>query len=383
MKHDRWSFVPTALGLILVAAGVADGHELMTWFRDENWYLLARAELEFYGGLWLLCGLTSRWTRISATIIFVGILAYDLAQAIAGDPPRTGFGQVAVGHGWVLLSDLIIVSALLRWRPAADRVAGIESHGGRVAGTAAIAVALGLAVAWSQVGRFPLVATARSGGASSTAGLDYLLYLPADYYLSSRRWPLILYLHGSGDVDRDIDRLRGGGLPRRIEAGWRIPFIIVAPHSPKQGWDVEALDALLDELLRRHRVDADRVYLTGVSMGGFGTWALAAAYPKRFAAIAPICGGGDPASADRLRGVPTWAFHGADDTIVPAEQSRNMVAALEQAGGDVKLTIYPGVGHNSGGMTYADNRLYDWFLAHQRLDREPGAKAAAKSTPAL
>jgi predicted peptidase len=118
-------------------------------------------------------------------------------------------------------------------------------------------------------------------------------------------------------------------------------------------------------------------------MGGFGTWALAAAYPKRFAAIAPICGGGDPASADRLRGVPTWAFHGADDTIVPAEQSRNMVAALEQAGGDVKLTIYPGVGHNSGGMTYADNRLYDWFLAHRRLDREPGAKAAAKSTPAL
>jgi poly(3-hydroxybutyrate) depolymerase len=383
MKHDRWSFVPTALGLILVAAGVADGHELVTWSRDENWPLLARAELEFYGGLWLLSGLASRCARISATLIFVGILAYDLTQAIAGHPPRMGFGQVAVGHGWILLSDLIIVSALLRWRPAADRVAWIESHGGRVAGTAVIAVALGIAVAWSQVGRFPLVATTRPGGASSSAGLNYLVYLPEDYYLSSRRWPLILYLHGAGDVDRDIDRLRAGGLPRRIEAGWRIPFIIVAPHSPKNGWDVEALDALLDELLRRHRVDADRVYLTGVSMGGFGTWALAAAYPKRFAAIAPICGGGDPASADRLRGVPTWAFHGADDTIVLAEESRKMVAALEQAGGDVKLTIYPGVGHNSGGMTYADNRLYDWFLAHQRLDREPGAKAAAKSPPAL
>jgi poly(3-hydroxybutyrate) depolymerase len=382
MIPDRSSFVPMIFGSILLAAGAADGHELMRWARDDDWWLFVRTELEFLGGLWFLGGISPRWARISATTAFVGILACDLARAIAGYPARDGFGRVAVGHGWVLISDLIIVFALLRWRPAAGRVARVESRPGRVAGTALLVAAIGIAIDWSQVGRFPGVATAPSGQSSSSPALDYLVYLPSGYYRFSGRWPLILYLHGSGEVGHDINRLRAGGLLRRIEAGWRNPFIIVGPHSPGQGWDVAALDSLLDEVMRRYRVDADRVYLTGVSMGGYGTWALASAYPERFAAIAPICGGGDPASADRLRGVPTWAFHGAEDTIVPAEESRRMVAALEQAGGDVRLTVYPGVGHNSGAMTYADNRLYDWFLAHRRRADDTDVKAPSTATPA-
>jgi predicted peptidase len=181
-------------------------------------------------------------------------------------------------------------------------------------------------------------------------------------------------------VGRDIERVRAGGLPRRIEAGGRLPFIIVAPQSPRPEWDVGALDALLDEIMARYRVDVDRVYLTGSSMGGYGTWALAAAHPERFAAMAPICGGGNPASADRLRGVPTWAFHGAEDRTVPPEESRKMVAALERAGGDVRLTIYPGVGHDAWTITYADSGLYAWFLAHRGGTGENEVKAETTAT---
>jgi predicted peptidase len=122
----------------------------------------------------------------------------------------------------------------------------------------------------------------------------------------------------------------------------------------------------LDEVLSRYRVDAGRVYLVGNSMGGTGTWALAAHCPERFAAIAPICGRGDPASAWRLRGLPTWAFHGADDHIVPLEQSERMIAALKKAGGDARLTVYPGVGHDAWTQTYANPRFYEWLLQHRR-----------------
>jgi predicted peptidase len=109
-------------------------------------------------------------------------------------------------------------------------------------------------------------------------------------------------------------------------------------------------------------------------MGGYGTWALAAAHPERFAAIAPVCGGGNPASAARLRDVPTWAFHGADDAVTPADESRKMVAAQQRAGGEVRLTIYPGVGHDAATPAYTDSNLYDWFLAHRRRTGETQAE---------
>jgi poly(3-hydroxybutyrate) depolymerase len=381
MKPDRWSFVSIALGSILLAAWAADSHELVTSAGNDNWWLFVRAELELFGGLWLLCGGSPRWARISGMTVFVGVLVWDLARIIAGDPPRHGFARVAVGPGWVLGRDLMIIFTLLWWRPKAGRTAWIDSHPGRVSATALLAAALGVAVDWSQVGRFPIVATARAGGSKSSTGLDYLVYLPSGYYRSFGRWPLILDLHGSGQVGRDIERVKAGGLARRSGAGWRFPFIIIAPQCPQPGWDPEALDAVLDEVTRRYWVDADRVYLTGSSMGGYGVWTLAAAHPERFAAIAPICGGGDAASADRLRGVPTWAFHGAEDTVVLPQESRRMVAALERAGGDVRLTIYQGVGHDAATPTYADPKLYEWFLAHRRrvgqIQVSPGAKSTA------
>jgi poly(3-hydroxybutyrate) depolymerase len=378
MRSDRCALVLTALGFLALAAGAADGHELASAPRNDEWLLAARFELEWLGGLWLLCGLSPRWARISALAAFMGILACDVARAVAGYPPRYAFGRVVIGHGFMLGSDLIVVAALMRWRPAAASVPWIDSHPGRLAGTAAIAVALGAAIAWSQAGYCPMTATARSGGSSGSPGLDYLVYLPGGYYRSSGRWPLILYLHGAGDVGRGLARVRFGGLPRRIEEGRRLPFIVVAPCSPQHGWEPEALDALLNEVLSRYRVDAERVYLTGLSMGGDGTWALAAARPGRFAAIAPISGGGDPAWAGQLKGVPTWAFHGESDMVVLPEASRSMVEALERAGGDVRLTTYPRTGHDAWTRTYAEPELYAWFLAHRR---RAAGEAAAPSIP--
>src|SRR5262249_40524275 len=143
---------------------------------------------------------------------------------------------------------------------------------GRLVGAALIAAALGIAIDRSQVGQYPIIATTRAG--RSNSGLDYLVYLPDGYSRTRARWPLILTLHGRGDSGDDIGLVRAQGLPRRVEAEGRLPFVIVAPQSPGWGWDVVALSALLEEVLGRYRIDADRVYLVGNSMGGTGTWAM-------------------------------------------------------------------------------------------------------------
>lgn len=199
-----------------------------------------------------------------------------------------------------------------------------------------------------------------------TVSLDYLLYLPDGYEDSGEDYPLMLFLHGAGESGDDLEKVKVHGPPKWIEAGEEYPFIVVSPQSPGRGWDPQALSALLDEVVSTHRVDEDRVYLTGLSMGGFGTWALAAADPDRFAAIAPICGGGDPRSADRLKGLPVWVFHGAKDDVVPLAASERMVDALEGLGADVKFTVYPEAGHDSWTETYNNPELYEWMLGQTR-----------------
>src|ERR1700756_5414953 len=123
--------------------------------------------------------------------------------------------------------------------------------------------------------------------------LDYLLYLPEGYDKEEKAWPLLLFLHGAGESGHDLNKVKIHGPPKLIEAGKSFPMIVVSPQAPRMGWDVPTLNALLDDIVATHKVDRDRVYVTGLSMGGFGTWALAAAYPDKFAAIMPICGGGD------------------------------------------------------------------------------------------
>lgn len=202
-----------------------------------------------------------------------------------------------------------------------------------------------------------------------TVRLDYLAYVPADYGKDKeKKWPVLLFLHGSGESGSDVEKVKVHGPPKLVAAGKDLPFIVISPQCPsaREGWDPETLTALLDEVGEKYTVDPDRVYLTGLSMGGYGTWALAAAHPERFAAIAPICGGGRPRTAARLKGLPTWVFHGAKDPTVPLAQSQEMVDALKAAGGDVRFTIYPEAGHDSWTETYNNPELYTWLLSQKR-----------------
>lgn len=197
--------------------------------------------------------------------------------------------------------------------------------------------------------------------------LNYLLHLPENYD-SQDSWPLILFLHGRGERGDDLDLVKLHGLPRLIEAGQQFPFIIVSPQCPlPTSWwlhQTEALNALLDDVIARYKVDTKRVYLTGLSMGGAGAWFLAGRYPERFAAVAPICGAGMRWLADPLASLPIWVFHGDADSIVPIARSEEMVDALQQFGGNPRFTVYPGVDHNSWDLTYANPELYTWFLSH-------------------
>jgi predicted peptidase len=203
--------------------------------------------------------------------------------------------------------------------------------------------------------------------------MNYLLYLPKDYKVTDKTWPLLLFLHGAGESGDNLNKVKVHGPPKLVESGKDFPFIIVSPQSARFGWDTKTLAALLDEVQAKYRVDADRVYVTGLSMGGFGTWALAAAYPNRFAAIAPICGGGEPITARKIKDMPIWAFHGAKDKVVPPSRSEAMIKSLRAAGAkEARLTIYPDAGHDSWTETYNNPELYTWLLDHQRRPAKDG-----------
>ena len=233
---------------------------------------------------------------------------------------------------------------------------GACAHGGAgAAGTPA-------AVAGPRVGRLDTTLTRR-------VALRYLLYLPRDYDAGSgRRWPLILYLHGGSLRGDDPDTVRTWGVPARAERDPSFPFIVVAPQTARGTlWtDTQALVALLDEVQARHAVDPHRVYLTGHSMGGDGTWYLAWAHPERFAAIAPMSAPANPWWAGRLRGIPTWVFHGTRDDVVPIAESEAMVAAL-RAAGDTAARFTRLEGREHGILdVYEGEELYAWLLRQRR-----------------
>ena len=206
--------------------------------------------------------------------------------------------------------------------------------------------------------------------------LKYLLFLPDGYEKTAgKKWPLMLFLHGAGERGTNLSRVAVHGPPKIVQDRKDFPFILVSPQCPAgKTWSNEALLGLLDEVIERENVDRSRVYLTGLSMGGYGTWSLAIQRPDRFAAIAPICGGGntlgillpEPDKQARLRQLPIWAFHGAKDMVVPLVESERMVNAFKRRGNEkVKLTVYPEAGHDSWTETYADPDLYDWLLQHK------------------
>ncbi len=215
-------------------------------------------------------------------------------------------------------------------------------------------------------------------GAQQSAKLDtqiriemnYLLYLPKDYK-NQEKWPVLLFLHGSGERGDDLELVKIHGPPKLIAAGQEFPFIVVSPQCPlDRGWEPIELVALLDDIARRYKVDEDRIYVTGLSMGGYGTWELASYSPHKLAAIAPICGGGETHWTKRFPHLPIWAFHGAKDTPESLVRMQSMIDAHKKNGGDPKLTIYPEAGHNAWAETYDNLEFYEWLLAQKRSPKE-------------
>lgn len=206
--------------------------------------------------------------------------------------------------------------------------------------------------------------------AHSTLGMRYLLHVPPAYQQDSgQRWPLILFLHDATERGSDIEMVKTCGIANVVEENPDLPFITVSPQCPEGSWwplHLDALGALMKEVCALYDIDERRVYLTGYGMGGYGVWNLAVAFPDRFAALAPISGGGDPDAVCSLTDVPVWAFHGERDSMVLIREGRKMVDALRECGGSVRFTIYPSAGHEAWIKAYNNPRLYEWFLSHQK-----------------
>jgi predicted peptidase len=246
---------------------------------------------------------------------------------------------------------------------------------------------------------------------TKTVEYKYLLSLPTGYDAAAdKKWPVILFLHGSGERGTDPWLVAKHGPPmlirgesastqpadgksppapgqppetleakaqrERAAAALRDRFIVVSPQCPSgPWWDDDGVIGLLDDIMAKHKTDPARVYLTGLSMGGYGTWSVGLKYPERFAAIVPICGGGSfrdllsasRAKRDAVAALGIRVFHGAKDPTVPLTESENMVTALKKLGvKDLSLTVYPEAKHDSWTETYNNPELYEWLLKHQR-----------------
>lgn len=209
-------------------------------------------------------------------------------------------------------------------------------------------------------------------------GLRYLLFLPKGYNASqAERWPLLIFLHGSGERGADIEVVKKHGPPMLVEKDGSFPFIVISPQLPEQGplagryWSVLPLDQLLDHALKTWRIDPSRVYLTGLSLGGIATWDWGTARPERFAALAPVAAFGDPKRACAARDVPVWAFHGDRDDAVDMRGNFEMVDALIKCGGHPRLTIYPDTDHWSWVPAYNDPALWQWLLRQRKSAAKP------------
>jgi predicted peptidase len=209
-----------------------------------------------------------------------------------------------------------------------------------------------------------------SGEVTLKVGYRYLLDLPEGYAADpAKTWPLIVFLHGAGERGDDLELLKKHGPPKLNAEGKKLPAIVTSLQCEKARiWDPHGVKAVTDHVSSTYRVDRQRIYLTGLSMGGFGTWETALEYPDTYAAIAPICGGAGVrwVMADRIKNLPCWIFHGDQDAAVPVAFSEKMYNALKKAGSPAKLTIYPGVGHDSWTRTYDDPAFWEWLFAQKR-----------------
>ncbi len=199
--------------------------------------------------------------------------------------------------------------------------------------------------------------------------LQYLLYLPDGYASDSEsEFPLLLFLHGGGESGSDLDRVKTHGPPSMIEEGHSFPFLVLTPQNPhpRKLWNETALVALLDKIEKEYRVDRSRVWIAGLSRGGYGAWRMAVQYPDRFAALVAICGETPDHYARWLGQMPIWVFHGEEDRTISIRESDEMVAALRKNGNPVRYTKYPDTGHNAWDKAFSAPELYTWLLAQKK-----------------
>jgi pimeloyl-ACP methyl ester carboxylesterase len=203
---------------------------------------------------------------------------------------------------------------------------------------------------------------------------QYLRYLPKDYKTDTlKKWPLIIYLHGGSDRGNELNQLYSSGIPDQIFRGREFPFIIISPQCPEHiRWSTDNwFENFFEEVTARYRIDTNRIYLTGFSLGGSGTWYLAAKYPDKFAAIAPISGFTSHMdfienNIEKLINIPIWAFHGKIDNVVPFEETEKIVKKLEGKNNNLKFTVEPTVGHWIHWLVYPNQELYDWFFKYDK-----------------
>ncbi len=197
----------------------------------------------------------------------------------------------------------------------------------------------------------------------------YIEYLPPDFD-PDKQYPLVFFLHGAGERGTDPDNaMRHGYMKYVREQGKEYPFIFIAPQCPEGkywGCYTESLSAFLDELLETLPIDRSRVYLTGLSMGGTGTWMLAMARPDLFAALMPVCGSGIYWNVAPLLQTPIYMVHGDSDTCVPISDSIEMLTSVNSRGGKAQIKICYGVGHDAWNYAYTDDALLEWLLAQRK-----------------
>ncbi len=200
--------------------------------------------------------------------------------------------------------------------------------------------------------------------------VNYILHFPDNYKKQKQDWPLIVFLHGSGERGDDLSKLGIHGPLKYAENGNKLGAVILAPQCPeKEVWDMDVLSTLIKEVVLKHRINFTRVYLTGLSMGGYGTWELALEHPEMFAAIAPICGRINYTFIENIRKLkdkPIWVFHGGKDEVVPVSNSERIIKALKNVGAHPKYTVYPNAGHDSWSKPYSDPDFYSWLLSQEQ-----------------
>lgn len=200
----------------------------------------------------------------------------------------------------------------------------------------------------------------------SKLGVHYWEYTPNSMQ-ESEKLPLLIFLHGMGERGNDLNKVKFHGPPSFLDDKKDFPFICISPQCPDTiYWNEELLLPFYDEIIAKYPIDKNRIYITGLSMGGFGTWKSIIAKPDLFAAAVPICGGGDPSKLESIKSLPIWVFHGAKDDVVPLIRSKEMVDGLKELGSNVKFTVYPEATHNSWTETYNNPELYDWLLQQKK-----------------